>query len=191
VRRDDQAADGGAEHRGQLPGGDVHRQGAGELLARHQVGDERLAGRQAEGVGGGRKRGDDVDHPERRLVQAGAGGEYERADEHRHLGDDHQLAPVEGVGKHAAAKGQQHQGDEPGGADHAQGQLAARQLVDLPADGGAAHLGAGQGNQVAQPEQGEVPRAEGGQRRLLRHGCWTRQLFRTMGVVYLRQGFGR
>jgi len=83
-----------------------------------------------------------------------------RAEQHRHLGADHQLAPVEGVGQHARAKRQQHQRDQAGRADHAERQHAARQLVDLPRHRRPAHLAAGERHKVAEPEQRKVTRLE-------------------------------
>src|SRR5690606_8593597 len=55
--------------------------------------------------------------------------------------------------------------------DHAEGQLAARERVDLPGDGRPRHLGAGERHEVADPEQAEVAGSEGRQGALLCHGC--------------------
>ena len=136
----------------------------GEMLARHEIRDERLARRAVEGARGGAERCQQVDRPDH-----GQAGERERreGDGHErcgHLRHHHQAAPVERVGDDAAQQREHHDRPDANQADDAEREaspIRGHEQRHMPQDRRLLHHRAGERNQLSEPEQAEVAMLKG------------------------------
>ena len=165
-----------ADDRGHLEHDRVERQRVGQVLARDEIGNERLARRQIEGSGGGARRGDRVDRPRGVEPAPGQDGERGRQRRHHRLGDQHQLPPVVDVGGHAAHQREEHDRNDPHQPDQPERQRAAvvrHEQRDVPQDRGRLHQAAGERDQQAEPEQAEVAMPESREQSVKRYQILT------------------
>ena len=160
---DEQARQRRAGDGGDLPGHGVEAERVGQVRARHQQRDQRLARRRVERQRRAADGDDGIEHGGRAVAGVRGPRQRQRARRHQRLRDEHQAPAIERVGDDAAAEREQDDGDDPEQADQAQRQRRAGQLVDLIRHRHRLHLRAGERDELAEEEQTEVARAQRGE----------------------------
>jgi hypothetical protein len=165
--RDHEAGERRSQDGSELEHQGVEPDGAGEMLAGHEVGDERLPSGTFER---GRRRGQgsqEVDRPHG--AQPAEGESRERRGEKRHDGlrGEHHLAAVQRVRHHAREQREPDDRYDLGGADEPQCQRFAPRRGeerDVPQNGRRLHPRSGKGQQLPDPEQREIAVPQGRKR---------------------------
>ncbi len=137
----DQPPGRGADGHGRVEHGRVQGDGVGHVLPPDHLQDEGLPGRGLEGVGRAEENGDDEDVPGLDPVQEGQGGDGERQQHHRRLGDDEQ-----GPARHPVRDDPRVEHEQPGRgpgreADEAEVGRGLGQVEDEEAQGRRFHPG--------------------------------------------------
>ena len=157
-----------AHDRGGLEQDRVEPDGVGQVLARHEAREERLARRTVGGAGRRAEARDEQDDPGARHGRRRHQGERRRGQHHHHLGDEHEPPAVDGVRHHAAPEPEHEDRADPRETDQAERQrLPARrgEERDVPEDRRPLHHRARHRHELAQPQQPEVPVAQRDERR--------------------------
>ena len=161
---DDNCTDRRADDASRVELGGVESDGIGEVLGAHHLGDERLAGRAFHRVDHAANEGEPVDDADRDEFGGGEHGEDESNDELTHLAVDHRPAFSHPVGEHPAVEGEEQGRKEADGHGQTQRYRRVGEAQHQPAEGEILHPGAGQGDELAAPEEPVVAvaqRAEG------------------------------
>ena len=177
--------------RGDLHHDRVERDRVRQVLARDEVGHERLPRGQIERAGGGAARRQHVDRPQAREAPERHRGQDDGEAGHDRLRDEHQAPPVERVGRDAAEEREpddRHDADEPDQAERERAVIVGGEQRDVPQNRGRLHEVAGERNEEPEPEQAEVPMLERGEHG--DHSIMPRWPARTRGVLFGRRGCG-
>ena len=157
----EQAARHRTDDGGGLPGRGIPGDRIGEILGRHQIGDQRAGGRAEEGSGDAEQ----AEHQEDRAgtAQSAHGQQQdrqraERLEERRQRHDQPASETVGGCTRH---QHQQQRRQELDDADEAEIERIAGEVVDLPADGDRDDLGRKGRQKPRRPEAQEGAMAEG------------------------------
>ena len=119
-------------------------------------GDHRLASGLIEGHSRHPKRDQSVQRPDGWRPAKGDGCEQARDAHQDGLGDEEELAAVEGIGHDTAEDREEQDGSGAHQTKRTKGDRRVRENVNLPGDGGLAHLAAGSRDELPYPEQPEV-----------------------------------
>ena len=146
-----------------LPRRGIPRHRVGEVLGRHEIGHQRGRGGSEEGAGHAEDGEDREDRSRSRQAHDGDSKEHERAGAFERGRQPHDQPAAEAVRHRASDEHQQQRGRELDDADEAEVERAARQVIDLPADGDGDDL-RGKGRQEPRgPEEQEGPVPECGE----------------------------
>ena len=156
-----QAARHRADDGGGLPGRGIPGDRIGEILGRHQIGDQRARGRAEEGAGDAEQ----AEHQEDRagplnprMVSSRIASAQNAS---RNDGQRHDQPAAEAVGGGTRHQHQQQRRQELDDADEAEIERIAGEVVDLPADGDRDDLGRKGREKPRRPEAHESAMAEG------------------------------
>ncbi len=166
--RDDESTDGRARHRSSLQHDRIEADGVRQVLARHQVWNQRLSGWSIERTGGGAQRGKQIDRPHLRESAEGQCRERDRDHGHCRLRQHHQFSSVERIGHHAGQHREHHDrddADQPHQTERQRFPIGGHKQRDMPQNRGRLHHRSGKRRELAPPEQPEVAMLERDKRR--------------------------
>ena len=181
-RADEHPRERGPAHAAQLAQEMVQAHRVREVLARHEPRQERLLRGRLERRRRGHRRREPVEREHAHAAGEGENGEQPREERGRRLRPDDQPAPVVHVREHAAEEAEHHHGQHAHQPERAQPErfrvqlpllpqqrervrLVPEQPVDVPVHGDELHLVAGDREELAEPQQPEVPVAQRGEAR--------------------------
>jgi hypothetical protein len=170
-RGQDEAAERRAERAGQVEADAVQRDGADQVLARHQLRRGRRPGGEVHRGAGADGEGQRQQAPGAERVRRGQGGQQHAHGRDPELGRDQREAAVEDVGRGAAGQGEEEDRQHGGRLHQADHQRRGRERGHQPAGAGVLDPHAGVGGEVGDPERPEGRVAEGGEG-ARRTTCW-------------------